>query len=79
MPLEEASTGRNGKPERFPLKAAVPVERETENDGLLNQGNAAQFIEALNESMHHQRTLYEQIAALKAEVAMLRERSSDRF
>ena len=53
--------------------------RETENDGLLNQGNAAQFIEALNESMHHQRTLYEQIAALKAEVAMLRERSSDRF
>lgn len=77
--LEEAPTGRNGRPERFPLYTASQAERESENDRLLNQGNAAQLIEALTESIHHQRTLYEQIATLKAEVAMLRERAVERF
>lgn len=77
--LEENLMERNGKPERFPLNAVVPAARESENDGLLNQSNASQLIEALTESIHHQRTLYNQIAELKAEVAMLRERASERF
>lgn len=73
----EMTTGRNGKPERFPLTTEQTEQTvEPTSEGLLNQGNAAQLIAALTEATRHERTLYEQIAALKAEVAMLRERAT---
>lgn len=75
--VDDETTGRQNKPERFPLSAEqTEPTAEPASEGLLNQGNAAQLIAALTEATRHERTLYEQIAALKAEVAMLRERAT---